>query len=119
MSELKPCPFCGGEPSAASVGGLNYIIFCSQCQQAKVDSNWYDGDLALTKASWNTRSPAIAREAIEEAVEHAEEVMRVDMGGMLLARSMIRKTLGAVGDYAGSIGNNEALNTIRGEQDND
>lgn len=51
---LKPCPFCGTEPEYK---GHSYemVISCPQCQQVKVSSSWYDGDLGLTEACWNTR----------------------------------------------------------------
>jgi Lar family restriction alleviation protein len=62
---LLPCPFCGGEASAATSGGGVYWVFCSRCK-AQVDWHHTSQEVADT---WNRRAdlpPAVVRR-IEEA----------------------------------------------------
>ena len=54
MSELKPCPFCGGEAEAyvsPAKDGWNYV-FCKKCQTS-VDN--YDTAAEAIEA-WNRRA---------------------------------------------------------------
>jgi len=51
MSELLPCPFCGGEPSLTSGGPGNHYIRCMVCNAA-TDDTWK----AEAIASWNRRA---------------------------------------------------------------
>lgn len=61
MSELKPCPFCGGEAKIESesdqMGHLmltGYIVKCSRCWCAPKPNN-YDGNIQNVIDRWNTR----------------------------------------------------------------
>lgn len=54
MSELLPCPFCGGEASVERIGGNGYyFVACSGlncCDSALADTE------AEAIAAWNTRA---------------------------------------------------------------
>jgi len=52
MSELKPCPFCGGE-AESMVNGKWYYIFCVDCHARTVEFKeyWQAGQ------AWNNRHP--------------------------------------------------------------
>ena len=63
MNELKPCPFCGGEPTVTYIGNehtkIRFIkIQCSGCRFERTDSalkfgfEWLDG---IASAAWNRR----------------------------------------------------------------
>ena len=73
MSELKPCPFCGGEAEIERMGSSrqSMIVCCSMCG-AKVEC----GSTVVEQANWNTRTehteqsiPQIKRKAIEHPVK--------------------------------------------------
>lgn len=49
--ELKPCPFCGGEPHIMHCGAGTYMIQCLQCK-ATTD----DGGLSRISDNWNRRA---------------------------------------------------------------
>jgi hypothetical protein len=52
MSDLKPCPFCGGKPYLANVAmaGCAYVV-CTDCRVQSVD-----GTQDRVRAAWNTRA---------------------------------------------------------------
>jgi len=54
MSELKPCPFCGGK-AESMVDGKWYYIFCGSCHSRTVEFKeyWQAGQ------AWNNRYPEI------------------------------------------------------------
>ena len=63
VSELKPCPFCGGRPNIDRWVNLtkNGVVYCAAC------------DFTLPPTAWNRRTPdlteALARlKALEEAI---------------------------------------------------
>ena len=57
MSELKNCPFCGGEAKVLSVGSKDHTDwFKSECKGCEVSTNWYPAKSMLIK-QWNTRKP--------------------------------------------------------------
>lgn len=49
MTELKPCPFCGGEAELYS-GGIKYVL----CKECLATSNDFKTEAEAIKA-WNTR----------------------------------------------------------------
>lgn len=52
MSELKPCPFCGGE-ARLSHAGAKHIIFCPNCVRLPADGGYINQEQAI--AAWNNR----------------------------------------------------------------
>jgi hypothetical protein len=50
MSELKPCPFCGGEPERRKILGVHHIA-CKSCGSASSGDKYLPG----TEHTWNTR----------------------------------------------------------------
>lgn len=54
MTDLKPCPFCGGQAYVGFVSrfpALDNGVFCSECPASIVCSENMDGVIKL----WNTR----------------------------------------------------------------
>ena len=68
MSELKKCPFCGGEAKIeinTEMGGTQYQVLCTKCP-VTVGRYWFWKKEEAIKA-WNTRKP------LERIVERLEE----------------------------------------------
>lgn len=60
MSDLKPCPFCGGEVKVD--GGPDKSIFCIRCRTF----NFFDNDTERMIRKWNTRHyPPEVEKAVE------------------------------------------------------
>ena len=60
MTELKPCPFCGGEVKVD--GGPDKSIFCIRCRTF----NFFDNDTERMIRKWNTRHyPPEVQQAVE------------------------------------------------------
>ena len=54
MTELKPCPFCGGEAIARrDETGCRYVVACKECPVI-VGNFWYTEKTDAIKA-WNRR----------------------------------------------------------------
>ena len=55
MTELKPCPFCGGKPEFQEVGAAkdHFCIKCSKCWSKSVYVAWHEKQKAVD--SWNRR----------------------------------------------------------------
>jgi Lar family restriction alleviation protein len=51
MSELKPCPFCGGEAEATEYNDSDYTIMCKNCH---AEIGWREKAEAI--AAWNRRA---------------------------------------------------------------
>lgn len=67
MTDLKPCPFCGGETSIRYYKDkYSYYVECNHCMACSGYSSFEDG--AVKK--WNTRQPAIDWKPIEELTEN-------------------------------------------------
>lgn len=54
QSELKPCPFCGGEPHLMHCGAGTYMVQCLSCK-----TTTDDGSLDRISANWNRRSALV------------------------------------------------------------
>ena len=57
MSELKPCPFCGGKAQAEVIQWgevVNASIYCTRCGVG-IHRNDQNGALDAAIAAWNTR----------------------------------------------------------------
>lgn len=71
MSELKRCPFCGGEVDLFSWSQIplnyQYGIECRECHTL-FQINLYDTTMQETIEAWNTRKP------IEKVLEMLEEL---------------------------------------------
>lgn len=72
MSELKPCPFCGGAADYAettdTVDGQEFRIYLAGCPNHCAQIWQGDPDSAMT--AWNARTPDLAKvkERLEEAL---------------------------------------------------
>lgn len=62
MSELKSCPFCGGEAqyrkATDQIGNLvasTWKVECSNCWASPLPNN-YEGDKRVAAARWNRRA---------------------------------------------------------------
>lgn len=54
MTELKPCPFCGGQAHAFKTSDGEVIIYCENSFCASI--KFYSGGYELAKKRWNTRA---------------------------------------------------------------
>lgn len=52
MSDLKPCPFCGGEAELRGFDAPEYWVWCPNCK-ASTDAHTCKGGAI---AAWNTRA---------------------------------------------------------------
>lgn len=73
MSELLPCPFCGGEAKVA-IGqgqhdGHGYIVFCDRCW---VSQSYLDKTEAEAIAAWNNRAERTCKFTIEDNMNETE-----------------------------------------------
>jgi hypothetical protein len=74
MSELKPCPFCGG--SATHSSGERKL-YCTKCL-IRIEYYWYDNDIGTVEACWNTRveNPVVNHDPrVKELVEALESAI--------------------------------------------
>lgn len=57
MSELKPCPFCGGEAKMLIHHNeqLNYVRYSIECQRCLTESNKYFVP-KIAEEAWNRRA---------------------------------------------------------------
>lgn len=56
MDELKPCPFCGGDPIMEVLGGTKSPYRTIRCQKCKCDMHYQPTEGGAIEA-WNTRTP--------------------------------------------------------------
>jgi Lar family restriction alleviation protein len=70
--DLKPCPFCGGEPFSFEDYGHStaWEVGCSN-SQCRVEPNVWEKTRDEALASWNTRTPDTGIEALTEQLEAA------------------------------------------------
>ena len=62
MTELKPCPFCGGEAEMLTAESMNGgYLFCIMCNDCRSRGDVYDTE-AEAIAAWNTRDERTCRD---------------------------------------------------------
>lgn len=68
MSELKPCPFCGGEAEVhpsndwdAKFIGATFFVWCDRCESR---GDYYNTEAEAIEA-WNTRAERTCRREVE------------------------------------------------------
>ena len=67
MSELKPCPFCGGEPERRKILGVHHIA-CKSCGSASSGDKYLPG----TEHTWNNRpAPKLPEDTERHQVQMA------------------------------------------------
>ena len=59
MSELKPCPFCGGEAEFETYGGTACSVTCQKCRCGTPTVSLVDGMAAVNR--WNLRAERTCR----------------------------------------------------------
>lgn len=74
MSEnnLKPCPFCGGEPKMEVLGGKGSDHRTVQCSKCKCDLHWQITE-EFAIAAWNTRHDP-QRQRLVDALKAAQSL---------------------------------------------
>ena len=85
MSDLKPCPFCGGR--AEKEGHDDLPLGRVKCRNCQIHTMWY-ANIDDAASVWNTRADSAAlaaavqaeREAIIQFAEYAERVAREKPG---------------------------------------
>lgn len=77
LKYLKPCPFCGGRATYENEVEKGPIwLRCAQCRVG-IDPQWYDGDLGVVEASWNTRFIEKHKHGRDRSQEEKENIMVV------------------------------------------
>lgn len=72
MTELKPCPFCGGEAELTGFNAPEYWVWCPSC---KASTDAHTGKENAV-AAWNTRAERTC-ENVNEVRENGKLVKRV------------------------------------------
>lgn len=60
MSDLLPCPFCGGEAREEQSNRGDWFLRCSSCCSS--GGHYRETDKAKAIAAWNCRAPAQDKE---------------------------------------------------------
>lgn len=68
MSDLKPCPFCGGEARLVSGPPGCHYVMCEECYATSDDRG-----AERSIAAWNRRTPADLAAAVERAASAGED----------------------------------------------
>lgn len=78
QSELKPCPFCGGEAKIISPLGWGNVraVECGNSDNCAATGPWFS-DEKHAIAAWNTRASDAEITRLTEALRDAEERERV------------------------------------------
>ena len=90
MSELKPCPFCGGCNIGIVDSDIDVGLYCRDCGVktrtcyypfGTAGSSTYYKSLKLAKSIWNTRAPSVEdiahrlKKAIKKLTTHQVEAL--------------------------------------------
>ena len=82
MTELKPCPFCGNEPTIIVRKGKDgwrdrYSVLCDyEHGGCGAESGWYHYEVEAV-ASWNKRVPITEKELVEYIEKTRKENMEM------------------------------------------
>ena len=55
MSELLPCPFCGGQSEPLNFVGHGFVSYSARCKECHAIIPYFDSEEKAIKA-WNTRA---------------------------------------------------------------
>lgn len=83
MSELKRCPFCGGEAKILETDVGSFRVICKECS-CSVGRYWY-WSIEEAINAWNTRK---SMERIVERLEHFNEEVFVRANGRANGKSI-------------------------------
>jgi len=91
MSELKPCPFCGGKPRGQSVGAKNWCIYCADCESR---TRRYYPTWEEACAAWNLRASGWI--SVKERLPEDSEMLNFYDDGRMRFTSVLCATNGFV-----------------------
>lgn len=79
--ELLPCPFCGGDDITVDHAGrdTHYFVQCNDCDVIQDYDHGYTKAEAIT--AWNTRTPPVREDVLEEAANRARGMLRWRLKG--------------------------------------
>lgn len=87
MSELKACPFCGGEAKINMGDGISSsFVYCISCGAS---ANNYLSTLQAIKA-WNTRPPELERLDVDRAMIWLEKYLEMYKGGEIRPHDIVK-----------------------------
>ena len=93
MSELKPCPFCGGVAKHSWPSGPCWIE-CAKC--FAVGPNNGDTTTEQNEAAWNNRTAPSETAALRVAVEALEACSNAPFSGWTIAQGIARVALARI-----------------------
>ena len=77
--KLLGCPFCGVSVEHKTERNPQYPfnlctwIKCTQCRQAQICSDWYNGDLGCMEAAWNRRVDHPNKQSLPKTLEQERD----------------------------------------------
>ncbi len=77
MSDLLPCPFCGGEARIEQHEKGKWLAFCGDVYGCGTEG-WYESTPEEAIAAWNRRAPTIptdVRETLREALDVDRKIL--------------------------------------------
>ena len=82
MSELKRCPFCGGEAKIDKTIANTVSVECTVCHASSRMILCTEGDIEQKAIeAWNTRKPM--QNIVERLEEYEDEAKQLGVSGML------------------------------------
>jgi hypothetical protein len=103
VSELLPCPFCGGEPTIEESDSLyDYAIACYNADCAAnprvfIEPAKQGDDIrAIANSAWNTRASCHLPAALVEEAIHYLDMMRVSKSAGDILSDYGKKTVGEI-----------------------